>query len=88
MYCTSLAIRGRKLGKCFFHVGKRENKFSHVGKTRKNENLPYDLDETLKTLIKGGSNEIQSFFRNVGYLVFYESEFLVVSFDTPYDILL
>ena len=47
-------IRGRKLGKIFFHVGKRENKFSHVGKTRKtrkNENLPYGLEETLKTLI-------------------------------------
>ena len=46
--------RGRKLGKIFFHVGKRENKFSHVGKTRKtrkNENLPYGPDETLKTLI-------------------------------------
>ena len=46
--------RGRKLGKFFFHVGKRENKFSHVGKTRKtrkNENLPYGPDETLKTLI-------------------------------------
>ena len=46
--------RGRKLGKLFFHVRKRENKFSHVGKTRKtrkNENLPYGPDETLKTLI-------------------------------------
>ena len=46
--------RGRKLGKFFFHVGKRENKFYHAGKTRKtrkNENLPCSPDETLKTLV-------------------------------------
>ena len=58
-----------------------------VHKDRHNTNTLH-TNSYIDQFVVGGSNEIQSFFRYITYLVSYKSEFHGVSFDTPYDILL